>query len=305
MLIIEEFKRYKQYYLDRSSPKQEIFYKFLNRETLLDFLTKEDLTDIEQMCLSIFCTDVPSRKKLIERKRKEKVIGGMHYTRNLIELTAMAIDDLKQEEDNLKTYCQDNPTRHFFILNQLFPDLTFYRADPQGSVDQIALHLCQKDLPKEGWKTLLINALYEISDLNDFYVVEQGYHQAMDDHPIIHQVNDILYVKNDCERFVKKTERNVKLAIGLVLFLLLVGICFLVPTIREKWNEVEPIFGVTGVFLFLIVELIFIFRGKILDRTKFTKMLIEKITNFVFKKKGCNRLQLKESLCRLVNVGEK
>ncbi len=303
MLIIEEFKRYKQYLLNQSSLKERIFFGYLAKETL-DYPSKKDLTDMEQICLSVFCNDAPSKKKLIDRKRKEKVIGGMHYTNNLIELTAMAMDDTKQEEESLKLYCKNNPTKHFYILNQLFPNLSLYRADPQGSVDLIALHLYKKDFPNEGWKPLLLNALYETSDLIDFYIVEQGYQQAMDDHPIVHRVNDILYVKSDCDRFVKKTERNVKLIIGIVIFLLLVGLCFLIPTIREKWNEVEPIFGITGVLLFLIVELFFIFRGKILDRTKFTKLIIEKITDFVFRMKRLNRSELKEKLDSLQNHDE-
>ena len=56
--------------------------------------------------------------------------------------------------------------------------------------------------------------LYETSDLTDFYVIEQGYLQAMDDNPIVHQTNDIIYVRDTLAQIVEKTERRVKFAMG-------------------------------------------------------------------------------------------
>ena len=300
MLIFEEFKRYKQFYLDQSSPKEEIFYEYLIKETLLDFLSKEDLTDMEQICLSVFCPDAPSKRNLIDRKRKEKVIGGMHYTNNLIELTAMAMDDTEQEKENLKLYCQSNPTRHFYILNQIFPDLSLYRADPHGSVDQIALHLCKRDFPKKGWKPLLLNALYETSDLIDFYVVEQGYQQAMDDHPIVHRINDIAHVRNACEKFVEKVERRVKRAIKTISVLLVIPIsCWLAPFIYRNWDQADRIITIIGVLGVLIGILIIVFIGFIPDKVKFINSLIERLIDWVFRKKGFNRSELKKKLDEL------
>lgn len=299
LIIIEEFKRYKQYLFDQSSLKEQMFFRFLVKETL-DYPSKEDLTDMEQICLSSFCNDAPSQKKLIDRKRKEKVIGGMHYTNNLIELTAMAIDDIKQEEENLKSYCQNNPIKHYYILNQLFPDLSLYRADPHGSIDQIALHLCKKDFPKEGWKPLLLNALYETSDLIDFYVVEQGYQQAMDDHPVVHEVNNIDIVRNDCQKFVEKTERNVKWIIRIIIIFLVVSISYwLVPFILRNWDDVEPIIAIID-FLrdpegIVLSGCLGYFPGKI----KLLNSLNEKAIDWIFKRKGFNRSELKKSLVKL------
>ena len=303
MLIYCELKKLEQKLLEKSSLKERVFYRFLLKKPI-KYKPEKKLSDIQQICLSMFGLNAFVDRDLIDQKRRSKVTGRKHYTQNLIDLAAMAKDNLEEERGNLISYCQNHSTRDFYILNHLFQDISRDPPIPQGDIDEIALHLYEGDFPSEGWKSLLFRALQVTSDLHDLYVIEQGYQQAMDDHPIIHQVNDILYVKNDCEKFVKKTERNVKLSIGIVLFLLLVGICFLIPTIREKWNEVEPFFGIAGILLILIVELIFIFRGKVLDRTKFTKMLIEKITNFVFKTKGFNRLELKEKLDSLQNHDE-
>lgn len=303
-MLIDELKLKKEDIYNISSLKEQVFYQFLVEEPM-SYPTDNDLAENVQICLSVFCINAPSKRDLIEKHGKTQPKKGFHYTTNLIDLCAMAKDNLEQERDNLMSYCQNNSTRDFYILKHLFSGIFHYPPVPQGSIDQIALHLCDGDFPSEGWKSLLYKALQETSDLHDLYVVEQAYLKAMDDHPIVHRVDDIVYVRDACERFVEKTDRNVKFTIGIMLSLLLVGLCFLIPTIREKWNEVEPIFGVSGIFLIIVMELIIIFRGKVLDRANFTKMFIDKVTNIVFKWKGFNRPQLKDALGLLTNAEEK
>ena len=308
LIIIDELRVLKQKFIKKSSLKEQVFYHFLVNEPL-SYPTKNDLTEIEQICYSVFCTDVPLKKdltNLIKAQRRTQPIGGMHYTQNLIELSAMAKDCVESEKENLKAYSESHSARDFYILHVLFSTLGSNTPPSQGTIDEIALHLYKESFP-EKWKTLLLMGLEEISDLIDLYVIEQWYKQAMDDNPIVHRTNDIIYVRDTLVQVVEKTERRVKLAIKIVSVLLVVLICYwLVPLILRNWDKVEPITAVIELLMTLIGFLILAFVGFMPDKIKIINSSREKIINWVFRKKGFNRAELKKRLERLViNQGEK
>ena len=308
MLIIDELRGLKQKFINNSSLKEQAFYQFLVNDPL-SYPSKNDLTDIEQICYSVFCIDIPSKKdltNLIEVQRRTQPISGMHYTENLIELSAMVMDNVELEQKNLKSYCEKCSMRDFYILSNLFPDISSNLPQPQGAIDQIASHLHTGDFPQEDWKPLLLKALYETSDLIDIYITEQCYKRAMDDNPIVHRTNDLTYVRDTLAQVIKKTERRVKFAMGMVSALLLLLIsCWLVPLIIRNWDKAEPIMAVIELLGSLIFILIIIFLGFMPDRIKFLNSLREKVIDWVFKRKGFNRLEVKETLDRLANQSEK
>ena len=302
MLIIDELRKLKQILLARSSLKEQVFYGFLVREPL-NYSTENCLTEIEQICLSVFCADTSVKKdltNLIKAHRKKQPISGLHYTKNLIELSAMAQDNVELERENLKSYCQNHSTRDFYILNHLFPDIYSSPPQPQGPIDTIALYLYTGKFPQEGWKPLLFDALLETSDLIDFYVIKQGYLRAMDDSPIVHQVQDIHYVTNAFAQFVEKTERRVKCTIvGVGALLLVPAFCWLVPLIIRNWNQAEPIIAAVEMSVLLIGVLIVGLIGFTPDKIKIFNLFKKKIVDWVFRIKGFDRSELKKRLDRL------
>lgn len=303
MLLINELKSLRHNLLNNSnlSLKEKAFYQFLLDEPL-DYPTENGLTDIEQICLSVFSGDLLSKKELIAAQRKKRPIHGMHYKYNLIELSAMAIDNLEVERNHLKSYCENCSTRDFYILNNLFPDLSSNPPQPRSALDQIALHLYESNFPQEGWKSLLLNALYETSDLTDFHIIEQGYIQAMIDNPIVHRTNDITYLRDTLAQVVEKTERRVKLTIKIVSVPILGFIFYwLARYFHTDWNEVEPILAIIHLLLYLIGIVVVIFGGFIPDKINFINSFREKTINWVFGRKGFNRSELKERLDRLAN----
>lgn len=298
-MLIDDLELKKEDIYNISSLKEQVFYKFLVGERL-SCPTDNDLAENVQICLSVFCINAPSKKDLIEKHRKTQPKKGLHYTTNLIDLCAIAKDYFEQERDNLMSYCQNNSTRDFFILKHIFPDLIHYPPKPLGNIDQIALHLYKGDYPPEGWKSLLLNALYETSDLIDFYIVEQGFLQAMDDHPIVHRVNEIAYVRDACKKFVEKTERNVKWTIRTFIILLLGPTSYWLGTLSYKnWDKAEPIIAIIEFSASLIEILIIVFFVFIPNKVKIVKSLWEKIMNWMFRIKGFNRSKLKEKITQL------
>ena len=306
MLLINELKKLRHSFLNNSSLslKEKAFYQFLVHEPL-SYPTGNNLTKIEQICLAVFSGDFLSKKELIATQRKRQPIHGMHYRKNLIELSAMALDNVELERENLKSYCEECSTRDFYLLNNLFPNILSNIPQPQDPIDQLALHLYNSNFPREGWEPLLLKALHETSDLIDLHLVEQGYQRAMNDSPIVHRVNAILYVRDTCVHFMNKTERRIKLTIGIVSALPLISISgWLGILIIRNWDNAEPIIAVTHIWIVIIGILIVIFGGFIPDKVKFINSFREKIINWVFTRKGFNRLKLKERLDQLANQDE-
>ena len=302
MPITDELRKQQQNLLDKSSLKERAFYGFLVKKPV-HYPTEDDLAEMEKICLSMFCTGAPSKEdltNLIEAQRKKQPIGGMHYTKNLIELSAMAMDNVELERGNLKSYCQNHSTRDFYILNRSFPDISSNPPQPQRSIDKVALDLYKGEFPQEEWQPLLLHALIETSDLRDFYVVEQAYSQALVDYPIVHQVEAIGYVRDVFVRFIERIERRVKFTIIVVSLLLLGSISYwLVPLIIRNWTEAEPIIVVIQIFVPLMGILIFKLMDIIPDKIKILNLCREKIISGVFRIKGFNRPELKKRLDRL------
>ena len=151
MLIIDELTVLKQKIINKSSLKEQIFYQFLVDEPL-SYPAKNDLTEIERICYSAFCTDIPSNKDLtdlIEAQKRTRPIRGMHYTENLIELTAMALANSESKKETLKAYSESHSTRDFYILHALFSDHAFNLPTPQGTIDEIALHLYKESFSRK------------------------------------------------------------------------------------------------------------------------------------------------------------
>lgn len=304
MLLICEIKKIKQKLLEKSSLKEKVFFGYLSGKPM-KFQSGYNLTDIQRICFSMFGLNAPIEKDLINRKRRSKVTGRMHYTHTLIDLAAMAKDNLEQERKNLLSYCQNHTTRDFYILNYLFPNISRDPPIPQGDIDQIALHLYEDDFPPEGWKSLLFGALQETSDLHDLYVIEQGFQQAMDDNPLLHRVQEIEYVTDVLDHVVDKTERRVKFTFKLIcaFFAILIS----VPSIYFivlYWGKVEPLISAVGILFSLIVFLFPLYTGYAPDRINIFNTLKEKITDSVFKAKGLSRSELKEKLASLQNHDE-
>ena len=304
-MLIDDLKLKKKDIYNISSLKEQAFYQFLVGDPM-SCPTHNDLVENVQICLSVFCINAPSKKDLIEKHRKTQPKKGMHYTTNLIDLCAMAKNNVEQERDNLMSYCQNNSTRDFYILKHLFPGIFPHPSVPQGNIDQIALHLYEGSFPQEDWKPLLLNALYETSDLIDFYVVEQGYQKAMDDNPLLHRIKEIEYVTDVLDYVVEKTERRVKFVFKLIctFFAILISAAS-IYFIALYWGKVEPLISVFSILFGLTAFLCLLYTGYAPDKRKIINTLREEIADFVFKLKGLNRSELKEILKSLENKDRK
>ena len=298
-MIIEEVNKIRRKLNNDLGPKDKAFYQILDNQSL-EYSSEVVSSYLEEIYTILLMTNEPITKDLINKHRGTQPIVGFHYSTNLIELVAMAMDDIDQERDNLQTYCQNHSTRDFYIIDSLFPNVNPYPPEPQGSIDQIAKHLYEGSFPTDNWRVLILKALCEISDLVDLYIVEKGIQKAMDDNPILHKVDDISQVRNACFRFVQVTEFFIKLTMGIVSVLIMVYVLdWLAPIIISRWDQLEPWIFMFQIALF-IINLSLLFIGFIpFNKIKVFSYPREKIFNWVFSIFGITRMNIKESLSHL------
>lgn len=198
------------------------------------------LTDIEQVCLSAFCTGAPNKTDLVECLRRSKPIKGMHYANNLVELAAFAIYDRDSEADHLKSFCSTSSTRDHLILNQLFPDVCTSRPPPTRAVDIIATWLDDSSFP-DDWKSVFVNAMQNVNDILDLYVIRQGYIHLWECHPSTEQRRDLQYLGGQLDRAISRIKaRSNRRFNAIASGAMVAGSVVIAYSAVSRWDVAEP-----------------------------------------------------------------
>jgi hypothetical protein len=116
MILADEIAAIEEKLKQQASRKELALYQELIGQPL-PYPVDDELSDIEEVCLSAFCIGVPNKTDLVERFRRSKAIKGIHYTKNLVELAAFVIYDRDSEADHLRSFCSRSSARDQLILN--------------------------------------------------------------------------------------------------------------------------------------------------------------------------------------------
>ena len=185
MFIGQEIKGLETLLLEKASLKEKSFYYYLS-DKLLSYPSDADLTEIQKICLALFCTNGPQVSSEIQKLRKSKPVKGMHYANNLIELFAFVLDNEEAEKVYINEYCNNHSTRDFFVIHNRFSSSCLHPPEVKNEIDQVALYLIGGSMP-ENWKPLFMGALRQAVDLIDLFVLNKAYIMVLDDHPIAHK----------------------------------------------------------------------------------------------------------------------
>ncbi len=295
MFIRGELNALEENLLDQASLKEKAFYLFLTDKPI-SYPLDEDLSEIQQICLSQFCLESPSKKSEIERIRKAKPIMGMHYANNLIELFAISLSDPKAEKGNLKTYCNNHSTRDFFVLSTKFRGYCTTPPEPKNATDKIAMHLFEGSSP-ENWTELFGSALQEASDLIDTFVLGKAYLVIMNEHPMSQKLEDLTFANENIEKLLtlveNKIQRRVAYSVSIPAIVVAVWTAYWAIT---NWDKAEPIAYVVQAFFFLLALIVFFFTGMMPDKLEFFKKYKNRIVDSYFRKMGIDLKELKRRI---------
>jgi hypothetical protein len=220
----------------------------------------DKLIDIEQVCLSAFCTDAPHKTDVVERLRRKKPIKGIHYANNLVELLAFAIYDREAEADHLKSFCSISSARDYLILNHLFPDICTSQPSIGRSIDIIATWLDDRNFP-DDWKSVFIDAMQNANDLLDLYVIRLGYMDVLEYHPSTQQRRDLQYLSGQLDRAISRikgrSNRRFNAMASVAMYL---GSAMIAYFAVRHWDIAEPVIWVFSFGIIVVgVQMLLVF----------------------------------------------
>jgi hypothetical protein len=226
----------------------------------------DNLRDIEQVCLSAFCTDAPDKTDLVERFRRSKPIKGIHYTNNLVELSAFAIYDPEAEADHLKSFCSTSSARDYLILNRLFPGVCTSQPSITRGVDIIATWLDDSSFP-DDWKSVFVDAMQNANDLFDLYVIRQGYMDLWECHPSTEHKRDLQYLSGQLDRVISRIKvRSKRRFNAMASVAMYVGSPTIAYFAVRHWDVAEPVIWACTFGIFVVGVQVLLVFGRQLDR---------------------------------------
>ena len=302
MFIGQEIKELETLLLAKASLKEKSFYYYL-ADKPLPYPPGTDLTEIQKVCLSLFCTNGPQMASEIQKLRKSKPIKGMHYANNLIELFAFALDDEEAEKAHINEYCKDHSTRDFFVINSSFSSSCLHPPEAKNEIDQIALYLNDGSMP-ENWKPLFMGALKQAVDLIDLFVLNKAYIMVLDDHPIAHKSTEVDILCGQFNNLLLKMENRIRkqiaLAVTIPVLFVLVAVAYWAI---KYWNQAEPIVFVAQGFFAVFLIFVFLFTNVMPNKIDFINQLRERIIDWRLGRLGIDRHEMKTHIKSIQAAG--
>jgi hypothetical protein len=261
MILADEVAAIEEKLKQQASRKELALYQSLIGKPL-PYPGDDQLNDIEQVCLSAFCTGTPSKTDLVDRFRRSKPIKGLHYATNLVELVAFAIYDREAEADHLKSFCSANSARDHFILNQMFPGICASPPSTTRAIDIIATWLDDGSFPHE-WKSVFLDAMQNADDLLDVYLIRRGYMHLWDCHPSTEKTRDLQYLSGQLERAVSyiKVRRN-RWFNAIASVAIVAGFAVVASFTVPRWDVAEPAIWASSVGVGVVALLVLLLFGR-------------------------------------------
>lgn len=259
MMIIEELSTKISAKRDNEASFKELaFFDYLNEQDT-KLLPQEGSSEMDQICYAAFFSHNERVLKLAEKERKTTPVKGLHYSKNLIELIAMAKLDFINEEKNLYQYLSETTLKDAFLINRVFPEIEIPKeCQILDAVDK----LVEKAFLKEEYENIgefALNAISGATDLIDLYVVKASIAKTWDLHPDRHLERDILkfiHVNKSIKRLIEnKIRRSYDIGVTVALFVIISFIFFFIPKYWEDKN-LEPLFVALDYTIRILIAII-------------------------------------------------
>jgi hypothetical protein len=265
MILAVELAAIEEKLKQQASRKEIALYQRLIGKPLR-YPRDDELIDIEQVCLSAFCIGAPNKTDLVERFRRSKPIKGIHYTKNLVELSAFAIHDRASEANHLKSFCSSSSARDYLILNLLFPGVCTSQPSITRGVDIIATWLNDSSFP-EDWKSVFVDALQNANDLLDLYVIRQGYMDLWECHPSTEQRRDLQHISGQLDRAISRIKlRSNRRFNAIASVAMVAGSAVIAYLAVRRWDIAEPVIWACTFGIFVVGVQVLLLSGRQLGK---------------------------------------
>lgn len=235
---------------NEASFKEQIFYDYLDRQDT-KLILQESSSAIDRICYAAFFPSDNQVSDLVKKEQKASPIRGMHYSKNLVELIAMARLDFANEKENLHQYLLNATLKDVFIINKVFPEISISN---EYKISDAIDKLVEKVFLKYEYDNIgefVFEALREASDLIDLFVVKASVQQAWSLHPnssLKKDISNLILLHQKLSNYYEKRQKTLYHFI-----LLMVGwvVTFFIIKLWERFN-LEPYFVAIPILIGII-----------------------------------------------------
>lgn len=294
--MINEILERSKKILDSSSEKDKIFYQYLNGESIVQTYSN-DVSDILKICYSSFTGKKDKISLVKDLQRVKPVKAGLHYSNNLVELIAIALQDFQLEKINLQNYSDTHTAKEAYLVHRLFPEIKYktplrIESAIDGLVNDI---LIGNNL--NNWEDKIINSLKEANNLVDIFIISEAYKNGVKSHPVTKYRENIKYLL----LFYMRLHNFLNILFTMIFYVFLVGTLIVMlykisPYIVKNWAIVEPYVFIIQIVVPCIFAITLIVLQVKLDIAKIVRPIQKKavfgVESFVFKIFGVNLLKI-------------
>tara|TARA_B100000809_G_C14987724_1_gene476864 strand:+ start:72 stop:998 length:927 start_codon:yes stop_codon:yes gene_type:complete len=273
MSLINEINIKKKFINAKSSLIEKIFYSFLTTGGTGKSALPSKASNFEKIAYSSFDDSSFDIKEILKKEQKVDSKFDFHYSKNIIELSAMSLADFDFEKSNIINFLKTASLKEAFVISKIFTDFSYPdNGNTETKVDELVYSIfVKKDLSNSP--NSIIEAIQSADDLIDIFIIEKCHENYVSIHPVTDTKKKLSFLINSIDKYNTLNETRIKrMLFGKTVFLLTVLGGILVYVIPKYWDEysLEPIVTVillVSSWIVIVIPLYFSLFHK-LDGTK-------------------------------------
>lgn len=261
MTLFDEIFKKESDILDRSSVREKLFYYFLTDKKLNSSINIPE-GEIDKVCYAAFADSRIDVSKELQRSLNAAPVKGLHFSNNLLSLTAFSIISEEARKKFLNSYFTDCSLAHQFILTKVFPELSLSTSPKLATdFDKLILEVFVNKEYTNG-ELLLISGLEKVNDLLELYILRASYFEIIKVHPNTETSNNLKELAFSFQMIIDASKRRIDSYVNVTILIVAFSLIFGIPYfISKKWAawDLEPyITGIQisiGIFWFAVMIL--------------------------------------------------
>ena len=307
MSLINEINIKKDLIDAKSSLIEKLFYSFLTSREVENNTLPPKASNFEKIAYRSFNDSSFDIKEILKKEQKVDSKFAFHYSKSLIELSAMTLADFDFEKSNLITFLKTASLKEAFVISEIFT--TFSYSDNENTetkIDELIYSIFVKE-DLSSSPNLIIEAIQNADDLIDIFIIEKCYENYVSIHPVTDTKKKLSFLINSIDKYKTLNETRIKRVLfGKIVFLLAVLSGILGYIIPKYWNDysLEPIVTVILVissWVVIVISLYFLLFHKLDDKKSILTKYIDNKTQKLNSKLKIESLKIETIRNELTN----
>ena len=284
MSLINEINIKKEFINAKSSLIEKLFYSFLTKKDIRTNTLPLKASNFEKIAYHSFNNTSFDINAILKKEQKVDSKFAFHYSKNLIELSAMSLADFDFEKSNIINFLKTASLKEAVVISEIFANFSYPdNGNTETNIDELVYSIfVKKDLSNSPES--IIEAIQSADDLIDIFIIEKCYENYVSIHPVTDTKKKLSFLISSIDKYNTLNETRIKRVLfGKIVFLLTVVSSVLGYVVPKYWDKysLEPIITVVLVissWIVIVISLYFLLFHK-LDGKKsiLTKYIDKKI----------------------------